>query len=242
MRSTDERAPVGLGKSLTDIERYDRAVATYLVGITDKLVFAPTSKARLQVTKMYSEDTRKDQDHIPWAFISYYRHPQFVLDNQRDGFPNRMVGENVSNVMLDKLNIRKSTYVKALPINLTYSVDVWSGTHRHLLELSELVATRLYFNQRVLTAPVDISEDETARFAVQDIDWTDNSDIESEEEYGRIYRHTFTFTIDAVLKVVKEYRTYPLDMSKILIDIYEGDDINAEVCEKCDFERLRPEG
>lgn len=228
----------GLGEALTDIERYDRSVAAYLIGITDKLVYAPTSKARRQVTKLYSDNEKNPKDHIPWAFISYYRHPQFVMDTVRDGFANRMVGDNVSNVAINK--ILKSTYVKALPINLTYSVDIWSGTHRHVLELAIQVASRLYFNQRVLTSPVDL-DDELGRFAVLDIDWTDNSDIENEEEYGKIYRHTFTFSIDAVVKSVVETRTYPVDFSNISIEIYEGDDINAQVCTECDFRRLHPE-
>lgn len=240
MRSTDERPPEGLGSSMTDIERYDRSIATYLFGITDKLVYAPTSKARREVTKLYSYDETKPKDHIPWAFISYYRHPQFVFDAMRDGFANRMVGDNVGQKMIMN-RIVKTTYVRALPINLTYSVDIWSGTHRHVLELAGEVASRLYFNERVLTSPVDVGN-ENARFEILDLDWTDNSDIESEEDIGRIYRHTFTFSIPAIIKSVRETRTYPLDFSSILIDIYEGDDINAEVCTQCDWDRLHPEG
>ena len=226
------RAPIGV--STTDIEKYDRAVASYLVGLTEKLIYSPTSKARREISKLKTDD-----DKIPWAFMSYYRHPQFEIDTERDGFPNRMIGDNTGNVL--RKGIVNSTRVKALPINLTYSVDIWSGTHRRVLEIATLTAERLFFNERVLTAPVDV-EDEDARFAILNLDWTDNSDIENEEEIGRIYRHTFTFSIDAVFKVISTTRTYPLDMSKLLIEIYEGEDINAEVCKKCDFDRLHPEG
>lgn len=230
--------PAGLGRELTDIEIYDRSVAAYLVGITEKLVYAPTSKARREVTKQYSDDEKKPKDHVPWSFMSFYRHPQFTFDPSRDGFPQRLIGDNVGNVMVN--GMLQSTHVKALPINLTYSVDIWSGTHHHVLKLATELATRLYFNQRVLTSPVDV-DNELARFSVLDIDWTDNSDIESEEEYGRIYRHTFTFSIDAVVKSVVETTHYPIDISKISMEIYEGDDINAQVCTECDFRRLHPE-
>lgn len=191
------------------------------------------------IARLYDEDKLETKDHIPWTFISYYRQSQFQFDAERDGFANRMVGDNVSNVVLK--NKVYGTYVRALPINLTYSVDVWSATQRQVLVVAEELAYRLFFNERVLTAPVDV-ENEEARFAVTNLDWVDNSDVENEEEYGKVYRHTFTFSIDAVIKLVRKTKTYQLDLSKISIEIYEGDDINNEVCKECDYEKLYVDG
>lgn len=217
---------------MTDIERYDRAVYAYLVGITDRVIFSPTSKARKQIAEYKSHDEK-----IPWGFISVYRNPTFEFDASRDNFAAQNFGDYLGSVR-SAANKITGTYVHNIPINLTYSVDVWAATNSHVQELALRVLQKLAFTDRVLTAPIN-PDDVDARFHIIDLEWVDNSDIEDEENVGRVYRHTFSFTVDARIKLVRNTITEPFDISKIPICIYEGDDLENEVCKECDYEALK---
>lgn len=216
---------------MTDIELYDTAVYQYLDGLGKRVLYSPTSKARKEVTKLTTTDEK-----IPWGFLSFYRSPNFEYDPSRDNFAARNFGDHVSSVAAAASNV-KGTYVHNIPINLTYNIDVWAATRSEVQELAIKVLSKLAFTDRVLTAPINPDE-VPARFHILDLDWVDNSDIEDEESVGRIYRHTISFTIDARLKLVRTTNVTLFDYSKIPINIYEGDDLEHEVCTKCDYKAL----
>lgn len=216
---------------MTDIERYDTAVYAYLDGIGASTTYSPTSKARLQITKL-----KTNNEKIPWGFISFYRSPTFEIDISRDSYAARNIGDYVSSV-LTAANQVTGTYVHNIPVNLTYNIDIWAATNSKVQELALAVLAKLAFTDRVLTAPIN-PDGEDARFHILDLEWVDNSDIENEEDIGRIYRHTISFTIDARIKLVRTSTTTVFDYSKLPICIYEGDDLENEVCTKCDYEAL----
>lgn len=213
---------------MTDIELYDRAVHAYLDGLASNVIYSVTSKARRQIAKLKTDDEK-----IPWAFLSYYRSPAFEFDASRDSFASQNFGDYVSSVMTNGKVL--GTYVHNIPINLSYSIDIWAATNSKVQEVALSVLERLAFTDRVLTAPIN-PDGEPARFHILDLDWVDNSDIEDEENIGRIYRHTISFTIDARIKLVRTTTTTAFNFSNIPIDIYEGDDLENEVCSKCDYE------
>lgn len=216
---------------MTDIERYDTAVYQYLVNITPTLIYGPTSIASKQIAKL-----KTTTDKIPWSFISYYRNPVFEFDSSRDNYAAQSFGDLVS--QLRQSSTITNTYVHNIPINLTYTVDIWAATNSRVQEVALSVIERLCFTDKVLTAPINPGGVD-ARFHILDLEWVDNSDIENEDNVGRIYRHTISFSIDARIKLVRTTTTVPFDLTKLPVNLYEGEDIDDQTCNQCDFELLK---
>lgn len=217
---------------MTDIEIYDRAVYAYLKDVCDRVVYAPTNIAIKQISKVV-EDYR---DHTPWRFISFYRDPSFNIDTSRDNFVLQKFGDRLGFVK-DESGEYVSTVVQSIPINLSYNIDAWAAKDVTVQELAIAVVSKLTMEDPVMFAPIEPSGKD-ARFHILDIEWVDNSDLESEDERGRIYRHTISFTLSANLTLTTKIRRTPFNYTDIPIVIYEGDDIDDQVCTKCDFEKL----
>jgi hypothetical protein len=221
---------------MTDIERYDRAVASYLLGLSPKILYSPTDRAVKNIAKLQTLD-----DKAPWSFISFYRHSDFEFDPSRSNFSAQSFGDLINTLRDDATGKDLSTYVRNIPINLTYTVDVWAATNARVQEISLALIERLAFTQRVLTAPLNPGGAD-ARFHIIDLDWVDNSDIENEESYGRLYRHSISFTINAVLELTRTSTTIIYDLAKLPVDIYGGSNLNDAICQECDFGALTPQG
>lgn len=197
---------------MTDIEIYDRGVGEYLTYISNKVIYAPTSKAQREITSY-----EKHSDLTPWSFVSFYRDPKFELDSERMNYTTQNLGDLVRFSVED--NIQDIDYVHSIPVNLSYQVDIWSSKNSTVQELSILLLHQLLIKKPVLKVPMN-PDGEEARFHMLDITWTDNSDIESERDKGRIYRHTFNFTVDARIKMVRK-KLSPVPLCGLPIELYE---------------------
>lgn len=195
----------------TDIELLDKAVYMYLYSINDKVCYSVTSKAHQTITK-----NSKHQDKIPLTFISFYRSPNFDIDMGRYNFTMTQLGDNVR-LSGDDYQ-RTARYVQSLPINVTYQVDLWAAKETSVQELAIDLITKIYMDRQVLIADMN-PDGEPARFHIQDVTWVDNSDLELENEKGKIYRHTVTFTVPTVIKLTKDIPT--TKFTCVPVDIYE---------------------
>lgn len=72
--------------------------------------------------------------------------------------------------------------------------------------MSQSLYVKLTILNPVLLVPIN-PDGTMGRFLISEVNLVDNSDIESEDTIGRKYRHTFTFSIDARLKHVRNQIT-----------------------------------
>lgn len=185
---------------MTDLEKYDRSVWAYLSTINEKIVYAPTDKALRTITKREQFSDKK-----PWNFISYYRAPSFDIDWSRMNNPATISGDFTTLRGSSNLD-RSATYVKNIPVNLTYNVELWASKATQVQEDSTALISKLFMKDQVLEVPIN-PDGEDGRFHILDVSWSDNSDLERESEIGKIYRHTVSFVVDARLTLVEEVKT-----------------------------------
>lgn len=186
--------------SKTDIELYDRAVVAYLKEINPKVVFCPTDLAEYTITKMQNVSA----DRIPYPFINVYRDPDIPIDWSRYSSHTRRA--DFTRLSSTPEGSRTARYVHSIPVTLSYQADIWATKSTDVLELSQSLLLKLTITNPILYVPIN-PDGENGRFCIEEVELVDNSDIESEEDKGRLYRHTFTFTIDARIKLVKDVRT-----------------------------------
>jgi hypothetical protein len=110
-------------------------------------------------------------------------------------------------------------YVHSIPVNLLYQVDVWAARQTELLSLSQDILIDLRSARRVLQVPMNPDE-ELARFSINDVTLTDNSDLESETDTGKVYRHTLSFVIEGYITKVRRPQI-PRFNPNVGADIYE---------------------
>lgn len=207
----------------TDIEKYDRAVFEYLTTISDKIVYAPTSQALRTITK-----NPEFKDKKPWNFISLYRSPSFSIDWSRMNNPATVSGDLVRVSSYDENSIiRTAKYVKNIPVNLSYNIDLWASKAVEVQSMAIALISKLFMQEQVMYVPIN-PDGEDGRFHILDIDWDDNSDLERETEIGKIYRHTISLTLDARIILDREVETTKFCCCKIPVDIYEGEWINHD--------------
>lgn len=183
---------------MTDIEIYDRGIYEYLSYISPNIVYAPTSIAHRKIAEY-----EKHHDQTPWSFISFYRDPTFEFDTDRLNFTSMRLGQVVQFEIDPDEKKQYVKYVQDMPVNLTYQVDIWAAKMDTVLRLAIRLMSQLQMRAPVLKVPMNPGGEE-ARFYFLDITWQDNSDIESERDKGKIYRHTFTFKVDARIKLVRD--------------------------------------
>lgn len=201
-------------QEVTDIEIFDRAVWEYLSEITNNVIYAPTNIAVQTITK-----NAKNKDDIPLSFISFYRDPNFDIDMDRSNFTAATLGDMIrlrEDTMTKK---RDAMYVQHLPVNLTYQIDIWAAKEKSVQQLAIALISKLHMENQVLIADME-PKGEPARFHITNTEWTDNSDLETENEKGRRYRHTITITIAAVIKLIRKVAT--TEFCAIPVDIYEN--------------------
>lgn len=185
----------------SDIERYDRAIAEYLADILPRVVYAPTNRAAYTITKA----TKGSADSIPYPFISFYRDPSIPIDHSR--YNNAAVRGDYRGIKSStKGTYRTTNYQHSIPVTLTYQIDVWGVKSSEILTISQKLLLKLTTTNPVLVAPMD-DEGTTGRFHILDVNLVDNSDIVSEEEQGRLYRHTVSFTLAAWIRSMEEEDT-----------------------------------
>lgn len=186
--------------NITDIELYDRAVVNYLKGVNKKVVFAPTDLAEYTITKKYNAP----EDKIPYPFISVYRDPDIPIDWSR--YSSHTIRSDFTRLSSTEEGSRVARYVHSIPVTLSYLVDIWGVKSTEVLEISQSLLLKLTITNPVLYVPIN-PDGENGRFYIEGVGLVDNSDIESEEDKGRLYRHTFTFSIDARIKLIKDMET-----------------------------------
>lgn len=198
---------------MSDIQAYDSAVLQYLSQLCVRTYFSPTNKAKEKCAKM-------NGDRTAYPFISFYRDADLEIDETRinssviQGHFTQMKGQTSSS------DPRRDThYEHFIPVNLLYQVDVWSARHSDLLSLSQDLLIDLKSARPILHVPTE--DGGYARFQFRDVSWTDNSDLEDENETGRSYRHTFSFIIEAYVSKVRVERRVPFNPDDVPVDIYE---------------------
>lgn len=199
---------------MTDIEIYDRGIYEYLSFISPNIVYAPNSIAHRKIAEY-----ERNEDLTPWAFISYYRESTFEFDTDRLNFTSMRLGNLNRFEVEPDANLQHLRYVQDIPVNLTYQVDIWAAKAVTALEMAIKLVTQLQMRAPVLKVPMN-PEGEDARFYFLDITWNDNSDIENEEDKGKIYRHTFTFKVDARIKLVREMQA-AIPLCGVPVELYE---------------------
>lgn len=199
---------------MTDIEIYDRGIYEYLSYISPNIVYAPNSIAHRKIAEY-----EKNKDLTPWSFISYYRDPSFEFDTDRMNFTSMRLGQITQFDVDASKSEQYITYVRDIPVNLTYQVDIWAAKATTVLELATKLVSQLQMKSPVLKVPMNPGGEE-ARFYFLDITWNDNSDIENEQDKGKIYRHTFTFKVDARIKLVREV-VAAIPLCGVPVELYE---------------------
>lgn len=197
---------------MTDIEIMDRAVWKYLSKVSDKIVYAPTNKAVQSILK-----DEKYVDNIPYTFISFYREPTFGIDMERYNFTAAQYGD-FTRLRENADKTREAQFVQNIPVNLTYQVDIWAAKQVSVQQTAVGLISELYMNNQILVSNMN-PEGEPARFHFTDIEWMDNSDLEIENEQGKLYRHTIKFTIDSRIKIVRNLFTS--QFCDVPVNIYE---------------------
>ena len=182
----------------TDIEKFDRAVFSYLSTISSKIVYAPTQMALRTITKREEFSDKK-----PWNFISYYRNPTFEIDWNRMNNPATIAGDAVRVSNIPPSSIYETRYIQNIPVNLTYNIELWASKATEVQELATNLITKIYMQEQVLEVPIN-PDGEMGRFHLLDVSWTDNSDLERETEIGKIYRHTVSMTVDARITLKRD--------------------------------------
>lgn len=203
---------------MTDLEKYDRAIQQYISSICKRIVYAPTDRAMYTLTKKKPEY----KDKIPFPFLSFYRDSEMPIDATRYG--SAAIRADFTRLTSTQTGDRTARYVHSIPVTLGYQVDIWATKATDVLELSQQLLLKLTVTDPVLYVPIN-PDDEDGRFHFQDVNWVDNSDIESEESVGRLYRHTFSFNIDARIKAHRDTKTTMFMCEDVAIDhsdsIYE---------------------
>lgn len=197
---------------MNEIEKYDRAVYAYLLGVSPRVIYAPTQNAIRTISK-------KEQfsDSTPWSFISFFRSPEFNIDWSRMSNSAALTGDLVRMRDVDGYE-REAMYVKNIPVNLGYNVELWASKAQDAQDLAVTLVSKIYMQEQVLLAPIN-PDGEPARFHILDVAWTDNSDIERETEIGKIYRHSMSFSIDARITLVDVVPT--TKFCNVPVNIYE---------------------
>lgn len=198
--------------TMTDIERFDRAVYEYLTTISGKIIYSPTQMAIRNITKR-----EKFEDKKPWNFISFYRNPLFEVDWNRMNNPATVTGDLVRLTKVSESE-RNARYVQNIPVNLTYTVEIWASKSTEAQRIATDLITKIYMQEQVLEVPIN-PDGELGRFHILDVSWNDNSDLERETEIGKIYRHTINFTVDARIVLTTEVNT--TKFCCVPVDIYE---------------------
>jgi hypothetical protein len=197
----------------TDIELYDKALYKYLYPVSQgKLVYAPTDRAFYTFVKRNPEY----KDKIPFPLVSYYRDPNIPIDMNR--YSNQAIKgtfTKLTTVDTDSKE-RDATYIHSLPVTLSYTVDMWSSKAEDVLEISQQLLIKLTIKNPVLIVPIN-PDGEDGRFHILDVNLVDNSDIENEENTGRLYRHTFSFNINAWIKNVEVIRNGAWSCPEIVV-------------------------
>ena len=212
---------------MTDLEIYDRAIYSYLLEFGTQVAYSPVDTAMKSVAKR-----QMNSDHVPWSFISFYRDPSIDIDYSRANFTVMDFGAFTKfspDTISDKTI--SAQYVQSIPINLNYQVDIWAPKASRVQDLAIHLVCKLHTYGPVLHAPMN-PDGEDARFHMIDVRWNDNSDLVNEDNIGRIYRHTISFTLECQVKRVIDRRS-PI-LKDIPIDIYEGDtfdDFEGFVCQ-----------
>lgn len=185
----------------SDIERYDRAIAEYITTVSKRVVYAPTDRAAYTITKR----SKGNSDNIPYPFVSFYRDPAIPIDHGRYG--NMVIKGSYAGMKSSTNSVyRTASYQHSIPVTLTYQIDIWGVKSTEILVMSQKLLMKLTVTNPVLVAPMD-DEGTVGRFHILDVSLVDNSDIVSEEDQGRLYRHTITFTLAAWLRELEDTET-----------------------------------
>lgn len=200
--------------NVSDFELYDIAVVDYMKEVLPIVVYAPTDKAEMTLVKR----APKYKDNIPYPFISVYRDPSMPIDHNR--YSSQAIGG-------DRVRVTSSTrergcisrYVHSIPVTLTYQADIWATKATDALRSAQNMLTKLTIRNPVLFVPIN-PDGEMGRFHLLDVNHVDNSDIESEEDKGKKYRHTFTFTVNAWIKYVRDEDNTLWECPKIVVSDY----------------------
>lgn len=195
----------------SDFELYDEAVVLYVKNVIPRVVYASTDRASYTIVK----NNPKYKDNIPYPFASVYRDPSMPIDWGRYN-KSAIKGHFLRLTTSTKTSVRTARYVHSIPVTLTYQVDIWGVRSIDILPLSQKLLLELTVNHPVLYVPIN-PEGEMGRFHLLDVNLVDNSDIESEESKNRLYRHTYTFTVNAWIKDIKDIERAPWKCPDIVI-------------------------
>lgn len=198
----------------TDIEQTDRAVYAYLHSICPHVVYSPTTLAQKRISKRI-----ENQDKQPWSFISYTRDSRFDIDWTRMNNPSTISGRHTSTVG-DKTS-RLVTKLKNVPVNLTYHIEIWSPREVEVQSLAIALIVKIFSEDQVLEVSYENlgGNKDTLRYHIQNVLWTDSSDLTQDDVLGKLYRHSISFTLDAQITSSVTHDEYGT-LNCVPVDIY----------------------
>lgn len=186
---------------------YDDALLEKFREIFDNVVFSPPDRA-------FKRKSEINQGKVEFPLISLYRE-NYTISFENFNFRQLRRGQEIQYMNDDKSIVQM---VESLPLRIDYQLDVWAED-RKLVD--KMVCELLFFmlTHRTVNITVPGTDKEfTFDFQLEDI--SDNSDIMSFEERGRVYRVTIPFYFDNA-------HIFMLDNLDTVLDI----DISVEIDE-----------
>lgn len=187
---------------------YDNALLEKIKPVFNNVVISPPDMAFQRSAELNKGDVK-----VP--LLSIYRE-NYTLNRDNFNMMRTRRGRKTEYVNSEKSGVRM---VKSLPIRIDYVLDVWAK-EREVVD--KMVAELLFWlvENPMITITIPNTTDMTQDFKLTIEDMTDNSDVMSFEERGRIYRVSIPFYIDQA----QLYATEDLKTAKTLdieLDVME---------------------
>jgi len=181
----------------------DRIVNTFeeKFGIkTDHMIYGS-----LEVAKRYWTKFNKGTEVLP--YLSFFRRVKFHEDFKSGG---RDLAISITG---------KTKDIRFTRIQLEYEVNIISDK---VIDQIEYFRNYIFWaNESPVIKIIDFEGNELS-FGVKFEDPEDNSDLESEEEVGRIVRSTFTFTVGSMLTNINQVEQGKITKALLCVHLYDG--------------------
>lgn len=172
------------------LKLYDEAMTEFIKEVFPNTVFAYQEKAF---------ETRATKRDMPPKGEVEVMLPLVTLNRLTTEYAFEFAGNN--NRSLSGYQGLRNRYIKTIPINIVYQIDIWSNKREETDDIFRELSFYLRDNEIEIDFDKDGKKDPLKiSFVLHLLDNEDNTDIESFTDKGRIYRHSITVELrEAVL-------------------------------------------
>jgi len=204
---------------------YDESIMYMFRDVFDNCVFAPTDEAFRKSAQRRSDEDDEPTGEVKLPLISIWRENVSATPDQnwrqlRSGIRYGHEYDEVEETD-DKENY---IFLHALKMRIDYQIDIWATSRRLTDDLfTELVFWLMQSPKVQISKVMPDDYEDDFNFYLQLEDFTDNSDITSFRQEGRIYRITITsFIEDArIIKSTSKPTVLERDIDYISIDVLD---------------------